>query len=237
MVKIGIIGHFGGMETFVDGQTVKTLSLYNALKKCGYTEIQKADTYYIKRNPSRFLVELVKLLIRSDKIIVLVSDRGRKVLFPLLKMASLYKDIYHYAIGGRIAKEATESDRLRKCMGSFSGNWVESRKEERALRELGLINVRYIPNFKCISPLQKADYSCLQDMPRNFCLFSRITREKGVEDAIRAVRRLNEEADHTVATLDIYGPIETGYEERLQYVISRGGGTVVTSVLFPLTRA
>ena len=52
---IGIIGHFGGKESFNDGQTVKTMNIYNGLLNSGISTIDKIDTYYIKRNPIKFL--------------------------------------------------------------------------------------------------------------------------------------------------------------------------------------
>ena len=35
MRKLAIIGHFGGGNNFFDGQTVKTVTLYEELKKTG----------------------------------------------------------------------------------------------------------------------------------------------------------------------------------------------------------
>ena len=41
-----------------------------------------------------------------------------------------------------------------------------------------------------------------------FCIFSRITPTKGIEDAIKAVSLANEKAGSTIATLDLYGNVE-----------------------------
>ena len=46
-MRIGIIGHFGGKEKFNDGQTVKTIAIYDALKRYGIEDVDKIDTYYI----------------------------------------------------------------------------------------------------------------------------------------------------------------------------------------------
>ena len=61
-MNIGIIGHFGGNEKFNDGQTVKTINIYNGLYNCGITSVDKIDTYYIKRNPIKFMFDLIKSL-------------------------------------------------------------------------------------------------------------------------------------------------------------------------------
>lgn len=55
-------------------------------------------------------------------------------------------------------------------------------------------------------------------------MFSRVMPEKGVEDAMRAVRHLNETIGRLVATLDIYGSVEDTYSERFQWVLKNMGG-------------
>ena len=40
-MRIGIIGHFGGKEKFNDGQTVKTIAIYDALKRYGIEDVGK----------------------------------------------------------------------------------------------------------------------------------------------------------------------------------------------------
>ena len=42
----------------------------------------------------------------------------------------------------------------------------------------------------------------------NFCIFSRITKKKGVIDAINTIIKINELKEYEKRTLDIYGPIE-----------------------------
>ena len=45
-MRIGIIGHFGGKEKFYDGQTVKIIAIYDALKRYGFEDVDKIDSYY-----------------------------------------------------------------------------------------------------------------------------------------------------------------------------------------------
>ena len=51
--------------------------------------------------------------------------------------------------------------------------------------------------------------------PYHFCMFSRVMLEKGVEDAVRAIRSVNEKIGESVALLDIYELIENKYEKEL----------------------
>lgn len=70
-MKIGIIGHFGGKEKFNDGQTVKAIAIYGALKRYGFEDVDKIDTYYIKKNPLIFMAQFLSGLFRDKKSIVL----------------------------------------------------------------------------------------------------------------------------------------------------------------------
>ena len=54
---IGIIGHFGGTEVFLDGQTVKTKTLYQELIASGIEHIVVADTWLNGSNKAKLLIE------------------------------------------------------------------------------------------------------------------------------------------------------------------------------------
>lgn len=237
-MKVGIIGHLGGQRNFTDGQTVKTKALVNGLRNKGYSNLVIADTYYMRKNPATFLCQLIKVILTTDNVIVLLSNRGRKLLFPLLSKLSPKKKIYHYSIGGRLAQEAEEDLEYRKQISSFKANWVESKKIARKLDELGVDNASYLPNFKCIKQLDVSELENYSKEPYRFCMFSRVMPEKGVEDAMRAIRHVNETIGRLVATLDIYGPVEDTYSERFQWVLKNiGGGTQSTVAWCPLTIA
>ena len=58
-----------------------------------------------------------------------------------------------------------------------------------------------------------------ESVPYPFCTFSRVMKEKGIEDAVNAVKRVNEQCGRTVYTLDIYGqvdPSQTEWFEKLK---------------------
>ena len=222
-MNIGIIGHIGANKNYTDGQTAKTKAVIEGLAHKGYKDIICADTYYLKHNPLRFLVQFLIVIMKSNKIIVLLSERGRKILFPILSKISSAKDIYHYAIGGQLADEAEKNVKYRHQISKFQGNWVESQKISIRLREMGVQNASYIPNFKCIQIIKKNELPSVSSKPLKFCMFSRVMREKGVEDAIEAIKQINDDAKSIIATLDIYGPIETNYKERFNSVITTIG--------------
>lgn len=222
-MRIGIIGHFGGNEKFNDGQTVKTVAIYDALQRYGINGIDKIDTYYIRRNPLRFLWQFVSGILRDKKYIVLLSSNGRRVLFPILSFMSRFmnKDIYHYGIGGRLAREVSEKPSWKKYVSSFKGNWMESTELADRLQKLGVHNAIYLPNFKKLNVMTEAELCMEHHVPYKLCTFSRVMQEKGIEDAIDAVRVINAEYGKTVVTLDIYGPAEEAYLKHLQEILAQ----------------
>ena len=211
-------------DRFTDGQTVKTNSIYLGFQHRGVTNIICADTYQMRHNPFKFISELSRVLLSCQNIIVLLSNRGRKILFPIFYRISKKKNIYHYAIGGKLAEEVKNNETWKKYINSFNGNWVESMLLVDKLKALGVNNAVYIPNFKCINILNENELLQQFDKPYKFCMFSRVMKEKGVEDAINAIKKVNEKKGYRVAQLDIYGPIESEYKERFNQVLVEGGG-------------
>lgn len=235
MEKLAIIGHFGGEHDFCDGQTVKTLTLYHALQRAGLTNIDVIDTYYIKNNPIKFAVDLCRGLFRNKKFIVLLSSKGRTVLFPVLYLLEKYtrKEVYHYAIGGRLAIEVKDKPSWKKYVSSFSGNWMESTLIVDDLAQLGVTNAVYLPNFKTISCIRESEIKRDYEKPFRFCTFSRVMKEKGIEDAIAAIESINQKYHDRLASLDIYGPIEEGYNNTLTELLERSESCRYIGVIPP----
>lgn len=219
-MNIGIIGHFGGKGKYNDGQTVKTINIYNGLLNCGISTIDKIDTYYIKKNPMKFFFTFLKSLFKDKKYIVLLSINGRRILFPILFLLSKFgKEIYHYSIGGRLAREVNERPLWKKYVSSFEANWMESHELAEKLQALGVNNALYVPNFKRLNILREEEVVNEYSAPYRFCVFSRIMKEKGVSDAINAIKTINDKYGKQIATLDIYGPIEPEYKKELYLLL------------------
>ena len=220
-MRLCIIGHFGGKETLNDGQTVKTLAVYEALSETGIN-IEKIDTYFIHKNILKLGWQFFESIFVCKKYIVLASKNGRRVLFPLLSFMSRFmkKEIYHYAIGGRLADEVAAGEHTVSQVNSFRANWVESETIAKRLRDLGVSNAKYIPNFKNITPLNEQDLKTSFREPYCFCTFSRVMKEKGITDAVNAISSINEELGRTAVKLYIYGPVDNTYKAEFESILT-----------------
>lgn len=225
MTKLCFIGHFGGSEVFRDGQTVKTHNIAAALKQEKDFRVKCVDTYFYKRNVLKFGVQLISGLASCERVVLCVSKGGRRVFFPLLYWCAklLRKKVYHFSIGGRLAEEVQDNPNWKKYIQAFCVNWVESHLVEENLRSSGVTNAEYLPNFKQLPVVSCDELPYPQQNTRSFCMFSRITEEKGVTEAINAVTAINRRYGRIAATLDLYGPIDPAYKPALELLLSEHG--------------
>ena len=235
--NVCLIGHLGGNETFLDGQTIKTRSLQRGLREYGAQQIRlyQVDTYYSRKNKLKFLAQLTYGILTCRKILLCVSKGGRKIFFPMMYWLSrlLGKQVYHCAIGGRLADEVQEKPKWKVYSKIFRYHWVESPRIVEQLQALGVTNARFLPNFKELPKLRTEELRTSAGEPLRFCIFSRICREKGVTDAIRALQTLNEKRGRSAAKLDIYGQVEENYREEFFALLEASDDVVYCGKVAP----
>lgn len=217
--KIGIIGHFGGNENILDGQTIKTKILSEELEKATGWEITKVDTYYKKKQPLKLFNDTFSCLRSNRNIIVLLSGNGMKFYFPILSFYArkFHTRIYHDVIGGNLDRYVEKYPKFKGYLTSFVVNWVETDGLKKRLEAQGILNCEVIPNFKRLNIASTGEVDDKE--PFRFCIFSRVMKEKGVETAIEAVQGINADAGRTVCSLDIYGRIDDAYKEAFEKIM------------------
>ncbi len=228
-MTIGIIGRVAEGSDLCDGQTVKTRVLADELSR-RYPDAQLiiADTYNYKRHFIGLISKIEQCLRKSDVIFILLSRNGRRVIFPIVDVLNriYHKPVFHDVIGGAFEYDLVGSCILQVICSRFEMNWIESRKAVERLRAIGFKNVAFLPNFKRLSVLARPEEYKSSDSTYRFCTFSRVMKEKGIGIAAQAVIDINSGDGSRRAALDIYGPIESGYEEELQKYIDLSKGAV-----------
>lgn len=219
MYKICMCGHFGGENSFNDGQTIKTKNLYRALEeRYGKESILIVDTYNWKKHPIKFFSKCKKALQNSENLVMLPAHNGVKVFIPLyIALNKLYKrNIFYVVVGGWLPDMLQKKTWLKKSAKKLTKIFVETTKMKQDLKVLDLNNVEILVNFKYITPIKIEEMKCEYKKPYKLCTFSRVMEEKGIEDAISVVKRINDEVNDVVYTLDIYGPIDKEYSQRFE---------------------
>lgn len=215
--KVGICGHFGGGKQFFDGQTVKTKTIFAELGKyLGEDRVTKVDTYNWKLRPFRLLINFVKLINSSENVIIIPAQNGVKFFVPLLAILNLFfkRKIYYVVVGGWLPEFIVKEKYLIPSLKRFNTVLVETTIMKQKLNTLGLLNVDILPNFKNLNVLKESELVYNHTEPYKLCTFSRVMKEKGIEDALEAVKHVNKTMGRIVYTLDIYGQVDEGYRER-----------------------
>jgi glycosyltransferase involved in cell wall biosynthesis len=220
--SICIIGHFAFGHTLLDGQTVKTKTLTRYLTDTGYfSSILNIDTFNWKKKPFQLTLQIQKSLVNYSEIVFLPSHNGRRVFFPIFYFFGFFRKInfHHIVIGSSLEEQIAKRKYWIRFLNSFYANYVETESMSKGLKKLGINNTIVLSNFKQLNILTQNQLPHVYKEPFALCTFSRVMKEKGIEDAIAAVNRINKNNGKIVFTLDIYGQIEKSYSERFSTIL------------------
>ena len=215
MSKFAVIGVFDFKNLSTGGQPVKTRNLYQVLsEKYGTDEVAYIETYGWKKHPFKMINAVRRAVKQSENVIMLPAHNGVKVFAPLLLRYAKGTSVklFYDVIGGWLPQKTGADKKLAAQLRRFNGIWVETSSMKKALERQGFSNISVIPNFKFITPLTPEELPPL-GKPYRLCTFSRVMREKGIEDAVDAVICANNEIGKQVYTLDIYGPVDANQTE------------------------
>ena len=101
--KAGVLGHYGGDRAFLDGQTIKTRSITEQLRKeLGANQVLTADTYGGFRVLAKCLGALLFMLAHCENIIILPAQNGVKLFPGFLAFWNFFfrKQIHYVVIAG-----------------------------------------------------------------------------------------------------------------------------------------
>lgn len=219
MKKACVIGHFGFGQKLLNGQTVKAHIVADALAKhYGAEAIERIDSHCTRGalwNLLRMPFLTLRAVRKSENVVILPAENGLRVIAPLLSFwNAFFRRGLHYAvIGGWLAPFLETRKGLSRVLSRFRGIYVETSTMQKALNGMGLSNVFLMPNCKDLPILTSEEVELPLVEPYRLCTFSRVMREKGIEDAVTAVSRANEALGRTAFTLEIYGQVDAAQTE------------------------
>jgi glycosyltransferase involved in cell wall biosynthesis len=238
--KIGICGNFGAGINTNNGQTIKSIILKSELAKViGENQINTVDSYNWKENPLKLFLSCLKLIITSKTIIIMPAHNGLKIFLPLFIVLNIIwkRKIHYVVIGGWLPDYIKEKRYLMKYLKQVDGIHVETLSMMERLKKHGLKRIYYMPNFKRLEYLSEDGLVYPNGLPYKLCTFSRVTKEKGIEEAIIAVTEINKKYNKTVYTLDIYGPLDDNFMERFNQILSNSGSYISYKGIVPYDKS
>jgi len=209
--KIGIIGYFATGMSKAGGQEAKTCFISDALKEIyGSEQVVEIDTLNWKKKPLRLLWRLFRVACCSENIIMLPAQNGVKVFSTILLIINVlcHAKLHYVVIGGWLPEYIKNDTFLSDKLKRFDGIYVETESMKNALDKSGFCNTFLFPNCKDIRILKVDELSeQLESHNYRVCTFSRIMKEKGIEDAIEVVKYFNLRNGKDAMKLDIYGQV------------------------------
>ena len=207
---IGICGHYSNASVALNGQTVKTKIVTQELcRHAGQDRVRCIDTHGGVKMLLKLPFQLWRMLAWCTDMVILPAQNGLRVITPILSLLNVfYRRGLHYAvIGGWLPEFLEDKKVLSRQLKKFKGVYVETEAMKKALEKQGFANVFVMPNCKQLDILTPEQLTQPRK-PYKLCTFSRVMKEKGIEDAVEAVKRINEAAGETLVTLDIYGQVD-----------------------------
>ena len=224
MKKAAILGHFALGTDKANGQTIKTKIVGSALQE----EIGKEQVdFYDTMGGWKFLIRMPWVMLRMlwshRNIIIMPAYVGVHLIAPLIVLLNLpfRRKLHYVVIGGWLPSYLRKYFILRLAVRKMDVVYVETRHMLEEIEREGFKNVKLMPNFKALKINSEKDLQQRCAPPFPLCTFSRVMKEKGIEDAIFAVNKCNGALGDSIFTLDIYGLVEEGQEEWFEQLMSQ----------------
>ena len=207
------------VENVSNGQSVKTRIVTQELKKkLGEANVRSIDTYGWKKNPLKLFLRCISA-VRTSKNVMFLTDEGGIKVFPwLLRIANLAGSckLHYYVVGGWLSGYLDRSKKAVSDLQKLDAIYVEVPAMLRELNERGFTNGVLVNKFRRMTPVTREELDLKPNAPYKLCYFSRVMKEKGIEECIAAVKLANERAGFEKYTLDIYGSINDEYQEAFE---------------------
>lgn len=214
--KVCVIGHFGFGKEMLNGQTIKTKIVTAELEKqLGTEQIVKVDTHGGMRALPRVMTQTFNAFCHCENIVIFPAHNGLRIFAPICTVFNsfFHRKLHYVVIGGWLPEFIQSRKKLAAELRTFDGIYVETSTMKKALENDGFHNIIIMPNFKDIRVLTKDELVYPIGEPYKLCTFSRVMKEKGIGDAVEAVKSINRKLGRTAFELDIYGQIDNDQVE------------------------
>ena len=214
MKKVGIIGHYGFGHDLANGQTIKTKIITEEIEKHLNEKGYLIDVHGGIKIVIPTVFKSINALKNCKNIIIMLTENGLKVCVPILSIFNIFfkRSLHYIVIGGWLASFLKKNKWLIKHLKKFKAIYVETNTMKSALNNLGLCNVIIMPNAKKLDIVNINKLYLQYNEPFKLCTFSRVMKEKGIEDIIYAIIKINEKYCKEIFNLSIFGEIDPKQE-------------------------
>lgn len=210
--RILVIGYFGYLTNQVDGQTIRTRSIYALLQAKSEADLQFFDTQSFKKSKLN-LVKLVYLLFKSDVVFNVAAHGNLKYLFPLIYCINLLTPakLNYIAVGGWLFSFLGNKPIHRYMLSKIENIYVQTENLCVELQSYRFKNVHLLNNFRLVE-YPKISFENSSRKVIRLVFMARVHPLKGVDLIFKLENELKKFDKYDVS-IDIYGPIVKDYEQ------------------------
>ena len=213
--KIFICGNYWGGKPTTDGQTVKTKVVTEEIvNRFGSSNCTIFDTFRSVRAMLSIYFVVLPTMFRYRHLVIFPAQKGLLFLSPAFYLANLFfgVKVHYVVIGGWLPLFVDKHAYLKVLLKRFDCIYAETQSMVDKLKEEGLSNVVVMPNFKKLEQLEQPQEEIGESEIIKLCTFSRVMKEKGIEDAVNAVVQANLALGGIKFNLSIFGNVQSGQE-------------------------
>ena len=217
MKKILLIGNLCFGEESHNGQTTKSRDYYFYLtERYGAENIVTLDTAGWRKKIFASYFRLLKLLKTVDSVVMMLGVNAAKYILPVvtgLKKKYGYR-IFWPIVGGSLLYDKRAQKKLVPKFKKIDAIFFETKIMTEFFAGKNT-KVYYAPVFTK-RVLNKEFNPVINNGVIRLCTYSRVCKEKGITNAVEAVKAINQNAIR--CTLDIFGEPYADYQDELDEI-------------------
>lgn len=215
-----VLGFFGYNTNQLDGQTIKTRSIYQLLvNKCEYGQtVSYFDTQDFKSRKSRVFI-MLKECWTADRVFYIPAHNNLKFFFPFLYFISLLRGskIYYVVVGGWLAEFLSDKPLHRFLLKRIAHILPQTQQLVNQLESrYGISNVTRLHNYRIHN--FKPNFTPVKDVIK-MVFMARVHPQKGVSELFHLEEYLSKRNIENFI-IDIYGQVTTSFEEEFRNLLS-----------------
>jgi glycosyltransferase involved in cell wall biosynthesis len=206
--KVLILGNFGISDGNLNGQTVRTRSVFELFKMNGYSNVRFFNTEGLSKKPL-LSFKLLSSVFKADFILFMGAQGSLKYLFPLIWFTAYFsgKRIYNIVIGGWLPEYLEKKPILRFLLKRTDGIFCQTQSIVDKLKRFESFGQVYVlPNFRIHKFTPNIKYH--KSSPVKLVYLGRIIKSKGYELIFRLAENLSRSLPENSFIIDFYGPIQ-----------------------------
>ena len=227
--KIGFIGYLGYSveHPIIGGQMSKTRGIYNELKrKYGENNIVSLDTSNWKKEKADLFVKMAKIAATCNPIIIMPNKNGIKIILPFF---SNLKRIFNFSlsypvVGGWLTDLLKKYRYLANAIKDVDYILPETKQLRDEVKQFTDAKLDVMSIFSTRKAIDEKTIKTTWNDVKNFCTFSRVVPEKGIDEAIEAIIQVNK--NRKMCHLDVWGPIDPNYKKHYEELFTANSDVV-----------